>query len=155
MWFPTQGDYEPGPVEHDAYLGETGDRSAFYGVAADDSSCLVKVNPIALARLRTACGLDLRGARRAFASPDLPWLAVAGPDRVDVYHLNSVWTDPEPFASWPIATEAVSWLDHGVFVVGTAGSLVQLDLNNPYLRSETAVAGAGADTVQPAEDLRF
>jgi len=153
MWFPAQGDYETGPVERDAYLGESGDRSAFFGVSADDSSCLVKVNPFGLARLRTACGLDLTGVRRVFASPDLLWVAVAGPERVDIYHLDTVWTDPEPFASWPIATEAVTWLDQGVFVVGTAGSIVQLDLKNPHLRSETAVAGAG--TVLPAEDLRF
>jgi hypothetical protein len=155
MWFPAQGDYETGPVKHDAYLGASGDRSAFFGVSADDASCLVKVNPFGLARLRTACGLDLSGARRAFASADLLWLAVARPERLDVYHLNTVWTDPEPFASWPIATEAVTWLDQGVFVVGTAGSIVQLDLNDLHPRSQTAVAGAGADPVLPAEDLRF
>jgi hypothetical protein len=155
MWFPAQGDYENGPVEHDAYLGASGDGSAFYGVSADDASCLVKVNPFGLARLRTACGLDLTGARRAFASPDLVWVAVAGPERMDIYHLDTVWTHPRPFDSWPISTEAVTWLDQGLLVVGTAGSIVQLDLNNLHLRSETAVAGAGADPVLPAEDLRF
>jgi hypothetical protein len=154
MWFPAQGAYETGPVAHDRYLGASGDRSAFYGVS-DDGSCLVKVNPLGLARLRTACGLDLAGARRAFASPDLVWLAVAGRERVDIYHLDTVWTNPEPFDRWPISAEAVTWLDQGLLVVGTAGSIVQLDLNDLHLRSETAVAGAGADPVLPAEDLRF
>ena len=85
----------PGPPSEDAFLGESGDRSAYFGVAGTARPAWSRSTRTGLATC--AAVVRPRRLRRSTGptpSPDLQWLAVVGPDRVDVYNLNCVWAQP-------------------------------------------------------------
>jgi hypothetical protein len=154
MWFPGMGKYRAGPQRVGRTFGPTADGKLLFGLVGEKKPCLAEIDPNSLRAIRSACVPGLTPNDAVFPSPDGRWLAVAGPDRVDLLDLSRIWKLPAVTKSWPglwavaVADGNGAWLDAGTFVLGLRQATVRLSLTEPdtltydYIRlddSETVV----------------
>jgi hypothetical protein len=145
MWFPSRGNYTPGPQRAEQVFGPSADGTVLYGLTGGGSPCLAEIDPETLKPKRTACPARLGATSQLFPSPDRRWLAVADSDGIDLYDLATFWTAPVPLMFWPIAATNLAWSGPTSFVVGSdTGEVTEIGIDPR--QSETAVV---ADTATP------
>jgi hypothetical protein len=153
MWFPSRGNYTPGPQRTEPVFGPSADGSVLYGLTGGGSPCLAEVDPRTLKPGRTACPARLGAASSLFPSPDGRWLAVADADGIDLYDLDTFWTTPVPLMSWPIAAVSLAWSGPTSLVVGSdTGEVTEIGIDPR--RTETAVIADPAAPVRVVPRLR-
>jgi hypothetical protein len=145
MWFPSRGNYTPGPQRSEPIFGPSADGTVLYGLTAGAAPCLAEIDPQTLKPGRTSCPARLGASSRLFASPEGRWLVVADADGLDVYDLTTFWTSPVPLMFWPIAATSLAWSGPSSFVVGSdTGEVTEVGIDPP--RTETITV---ADTPTP------
>jgi hypothetical protein len=139
MWFPARGNYRVGPKSPHQILATTAAGDQLIAFAGASEPCLVLIKPDGMTTQKTACDVKLDAEAIAAPSPDGRWLALAFPDRLDLYDLSTVWTLHQPARTWAIAGDGVAWIDSASLAVGTASSLVHLFVDQPYRVDEVPV----------------
>jgi hypothetical protein len=140
MWFPARGNYRVGPKAPHQILATTAAGDQLIAFAGASEPCLVLIKPDGMTTQKTACDVKLGDHAIAAPSPDGRWLALAFPDRLDLYDLSTVWTLQQPARTWTITgPTGVAWLDSGSLAVGTLASEIHLFVDQPYRADEVVV----------------
>jgi hypothetical protein len=149
VWFPAKGPYTRGARTTAQVLGPTADGQALFALVGTAYPCLAVLDPVDLTSVRSACDLPLKLNYNLAPSPDGRWLVVVGPDRANLYDLETVWRGHGAVASWTVVASGVVWIDSTSFILNGHGKLLRGYVNNAGRLDEVALDVGPEGEVEP------